>query len=186
MSWTSRFLPAAAALLTLTACAIPVGATTVSEVTKARINATAWADSVCGTIARFRAGALQKPDLDGLDAASPQAAVVGLLAFTNRFAGVIDTAVSELDAARPAPTPEGDVMLTRFVEVLGTMRETVDTTKRNLKKANPNRTGSLEKAIAPLEKLDDVVGPLDHLDAGPEIDAAAAAAPNCRALQAAV
>jgi len=178
MSWTSRLLAAAAALVTLTACATPVGGTAISV---ARTNATVWADSVCGTIARFRAGALQKPDLD---ASSPHAAV-GLLAFTNRFAGVIDTAVSELDAARPAPDPDGEAMITKLTAVLGTMRETVETARRNLKKANPNRASALQKAIAPLETLAEVVGPLDRLDAGPAIDAAAASAPNCRTLQSA-
>jgi hypothetical protein len=181
MSWTSRLLPAAAALVTLTACGTPVGATATVETPVARTNATAWADSVCGTIARFREGALQKPDLD---TSSSTTAVVGLLAFTNRFAGVIDTAVSELEAARPAPAPDGDAMITKLTGVLGTMRATVETTKQNLKKANPAKAGALRKAIAPLEKLDEVVGPLDHLDAGPEIGAAAAAAPNCRKLQA--
>ncbi len=180
MSWTSRLLPAAVALVALTACGTPAGATATGETSVARTNATAWADSVCGTIARFREGALQKPDLD----TSSATAVVGLLAFTNRFAGVIDTAVSELEAARPAPHPDGDAMITKLTAVLGTMRATVETAKQNLKKANPARTGALRKAIAPLERLDEVVSPLDHLDAGPEIGAAAASAPNCRKLQA--
>ena len=125
-----------------------------------------------------------KPQFDEND---PSAAVKALSDFLGKSEASIDQAISGLDAAGPAPVANGDAAVTKIKSALTTIRSSFDQAKVALDKIDPNNVSelvtALPQAVAPLQELSKLQDPTTDLQSSPELEAAAAKAPNCQTLQ---
>jgi len=125
-----------------------------------------------------------KPQFDEND---PAAAVKALSDFLGKSEASIDQAISGLDAAGPSPVASGDPAVAKIKSALTTIRSSFDQAKVALDKIDPNNVSelvtALPQAVAPLQELSKLQDPTTDLQSSPELEAAAAKAPNCQALK---
>lgn len=143
-----------------------------------------WTDKVCGSLLPLQQSLSTKPEFNEND---PAAAVKALSDFLGKSEASIDQALSGLDAAGPAPVPNGDAAVTKIKGALTTIRSSFDQAKVALDKIDPNNVSelvtALPQAVAPLQELSKLQDPTTDLQSSPELEAAAAKAPNCQTLK---
>jgi hypothetical protein len=186
----SRLLPACAlALALLGGCGLPVPGTPASA-PAAPASATAvaktsdavtWADDFCGAVVTFQEASKKQPQIDP---SSPKKALAGLRTYLNDFTAALDKAVADLEAAGPAPTPSGDAAVKALTDYLTSAKEAFAKAQASLDKASTSDPSSIMTAIQPLQSLTTPPDALKNLSSDPELDAAAAQAPNCKTLNA--
>jgi hypothetical protein len=144
----------------------------------------AWTDKVCGSLLPLQDSLSTKPEFNEND---PAAAVKALSDFLGKSEASIDQALSGLDAAGPSPVANGDAAVTKIKSALTTIRTSFDQAKVALDKIDPNNVSelvtALPQAVAPLQELSKLQDPTTDLQSSPELEAAAAKAPNCQALK---
>lgn len=162
----------------------PAGASAGGATAPATTDPVAWTDRVCGSLLPLQKSLSTTPQFDQSD---PAAAVKALSDFLGKGETAIDQAVSGLDAAGPSPVQGGNEVVVRIKSTLTTVRNSFDQAKAALDKINPDDPTALitalPQAVAPLQDLSKLKDPTSDLKASPELDAAAAKAPNCQALQ---
>jgi hypothetical protein len=188
---TSRLLPACAlALALLGGCGLPIPGTPASAPAAAPASATAaakttdavaWADDFCGAVVTFQQASKKQPQIDP---SSPKKALAGLRTYLDEFTVALDKAVADLEAAGPAPTPSGDAAVTALTDYLTSAKKSFVKAQDALDQADTNDPQSILTAMEPLQSLATPPDALRNLSSDPELDAAAAQAPNCKTLNA--
>jgi hypothetical protein len=169
---------------TVTGSPAPTGASTNGGAVAATTDPVQWTDKVCGSLLGLQESLSAKPQFDEND---PSAAVKALSDFLGKSEASIDQAISGLDAAGPAPVANGDAAVTKIKSALTTIRSSFDQAKIALDKIDPNNVSelvtALPQAVAPLQELSKLQDPTTDLQSSPELEAAAAKAPNCQTLK---
>jgi len=169
---------------TVTGSPAPTGAGTDSGGAAPITDPVAWTDKVCCSLLPLQQALSTTPRVDQND---PTATVKALSDFLGKSEGAIDQAVSGLDAAGASPVHGGDDVVTKIKSTLTTVRTSFDQAKTAIDKIDPSNPTSLitalPQAVAPLQDLSKLKDPTTDLQANPELDAAAAKAPNCQALK---
>jgi predicted small secreted protein len=171
---------------TITGSPAPTGASTSSGggAVAPTTDPVAWTDKVCGSLLPLQDSLSAKPQFDEND---PAAAVKALSDFLGKSEASIDQAISGLDAAGPSPVANGDPAVAKIKSALTTIRSSFDQAKVALDKIDPNNVSelvtALPQAVAPLQELSKLQDPTTDLQSSPELEAAAAKAPNCQALK---
>ena len=182
---TSRLLAAAVSVLALAAgCADPAPAAPAgpaAPATASASDAAAWTDKFCGAIVTFQDAAKKQPQIDQ---SSPKKALAGLRTYIDEFTAAIDAAVTDLTAAGPAPVPAGDAAVSALTQYLDSARGKFVKAKAALDAAKPSDPSSILAVSDPLSGLQDPPDTLTNLSEDPQLDVAAAQAPNCKRLNA--
>jgi uncharacterized protein YceK len=169
---------------TVTGSPAPTGASTNGGAVAATTDPVAWTDKVCGSLLPLQESLSTKPQFNEND---PAAAVKALSDFLGKSEASVDQALSGLDAAGPSPVANGDAAVTKIKSALTTVRTSFDQAKVALDKIDPNNVSelvtALPQAVAPLQELSKLQDPTTNLESSPELEAAAAKAPNCQALK---
>ncbi|HKQ42007.1 MAG TPA: hypothetical protein VJT79_05955 [Pseudonocardia sp.] len=169
---------------TVTGSPAPTGASTDGSAVAPTTDPVQWTDKVCGSLLGLQESLSTKPQFDEND---PSAAVKALSDFLGKSEASIDQAISGLDAAGPAPVANGDAAVTKIKSALTTIRSSFDQAKIALDKIDPNNVSelvtALPQAVAPLQELSKLQDPTTDLQSSPELEAAAAKAPNCQTLK---
>jgi hypothetical protein len=169
---------------TVTGSPAPTGASTNGGSVAATTDPVAWTDKVCGSLLPLQESLSTKPQFNEND---PAAAVKALSDFLGKSEASVDQALSGLDAAGPSPVANGDAAVTKIKSALTTVRTSFDQAKVALDKIDPNNVSelvtALPQAVAPLQELSKLQDPTTNLESSPELEAAAAKAPNCQALK---
>jgi len=171
---------------TVTGSPAPTGASTNSggDAVAPTSDPVAWTDKVCGSLLPLQESLSAKPQFDEND---PAAAVKALSDFLGKSEASIDQAISGLDAAGPSPVASGDPAVAKIKSALTTIRSSFDQAKVALDKIDPNNVSelvtALPQAVAPLQELSKLQDPTTDLQSSPELEAAAAKAPNCQTLK---
>lgn len=185
---TSRLLPACAlACAVLVGCGAPVAgnasASSAADTTTAatKTDAVTWADDFCGAVLTFQQASTKQPQIDP---SSPKKALAGLRTYIDDFTAALDKAVADLKAAGPSPTPSGDAAVTALTEYLTSAKASFVKARSTLDQADTSDPSSILAAMEPLQSLAAPPDALKNLTSDPELDAAAAQAPNCKKLNA--
>jgi len=187
---TSRLVPACAlALALLGGCGLPVPGTAssapaapASATTAAKTtDAVTWANDFCGAVVTFQEASKKQPQIDP---SSPKKALAGLRTYLDDFTAALDKAIADLKAAGPAPTPSGDAAVTALTDYLTSAKTSFAKAQSALDQASTSDPSSITSAIEPLQSLTTPPDALKNLSSDPELDAAAAQAPNCKTLNA--
>lgn len=143
----------------------------------------AWVDDVCGALLPFTEAASSQPNIDTTD---PAAAIQGLSNYLGRAVAGLDSAISGMAAAGPSPVEGGDEVVNRLTTSLTTFRTSFQDAKTRIDAVDASNLQevitALPAAVEPLEKLQSAPDPTADLKSNPELDRAAARAPNCKAL----
>ena len=141
----------------------------------------AWTDQVCGSLLPFVEASTTEPQFDQ---SNPGAAVKALSDYLGKAVSTIDQALTGLDAAGPAPVADGDAIVAKLKATLTTVRGSFEKSKTAIDKVDPNNitelATALPEALAPLQDLSQLQDPTTDLKTNPELEAAAAKAPNCQ------
>jgi hypothetical protein len=141
----------------------------------------AWTDKVCGSLLPFVKAASTEPQFNQSD---PGDAVKALSTYLGGAVSSIDQALTGLDAAGPAPVADGDAIVSKLKQTLTTVRTSFNQAKTAIDKVDPNNVAeiatALPEALAPLQSLSSLQDPTTDLKSNPELEAAAAKAPNCQ------
>ncbi len=197
---TSRLLPACALALALlggcglpvpgTAASAPAASATAAPASAAPASDTAvaktadavtWADDFCGAVVTFQQASKKQPQIDP---SSPKKALASLRTYLGDFTAALDKAIADLQAAGPAPTPSGDAAVKALTGYLTSAKAAFAKAQSSLDKASTSDPQSIMSAIQPLQSLTTPPDALKNLASDPELDAAAAQAPNCKTLNA--
>ena len=169
---------------TITGSPAPTGASANGGAVAPTTDPVEWTDKVCGSLLPLQESLSAKPEFNEND---PNAALKALSDFLGKSEASIDQAVSGLDAAGPSPVPNGDAAVSKIKSALTTIRSSFDQAKAALDKIDPNNVSelvtALPQAVAPLQELSKLQDPTTDLQSSPELEAAAAKAPNCQTLK---
>jgi hypothetical protein len=123
-----------------------------------------------------------------LDAANPRDSITALSAYLGEAGPVIDGTLNGMSAAGPSPIAGGDEAVTALRTTLTAYRDAAREAKTTLDGIDTtNRTtltAQFPQAVAQLAALSKVPNPAADLGSNPELDAAAAKAPQCQAASA--
>lgn len=157
--------------------------TTPAQLNGPRAETVAWVDDVCGSLLPLAEAAAVQPPIDPTDT---DAAVRGLSDYLGTLTDTTDTSLSQLEDAGPSPVDGGDEVVERLSGALTIFRDKFATAKADVDAVDTSNQAevleALPAAIAPLEELATFPNPTEGLQSSPELDAAAAEAPNCRSL----
>jgi hypothetical protein len=164
------------------AVAASSSSTGAPSATGASSNAEAWMDQLCGSFLPLSALDQNLPNVQPDDLAGAKAA---LSAFLTKAQNAFQAAVDGVGKLPSAPTPDAEQgradLLAGLTPALQVMKDA------NAKVASGDPQALLD-AVQAVEGLGTtmakVSGPLDKLNASPELEAAYRAAPNCRKLPA--
>lgn len=188
---TTFFVASLIALLLGTACTSTVpgaaapaaGTTAAAPTTTAAADPVEWMDDVCGALVPFLEAATDQPQLDTSD---PVGTVEGISTYLGKVAASLDKALAQLKAAGPSPVVGGDKLVSRVAGALTTFKTTVTDAKTKIDAidaSDPQQLANdLPEAVAGLQELANFPDPTADLKANPELDRAAAKAPNCKKL----
>lgn len=189
------FVAVAAALLLAAGCTTTVtgtpaptggssssggGSSAAPPTTTRTADAVGWVDDVCGALLDFTTAATVQPNIDTAD---PASALQGLSDYLGNAIAAVDKALTGLDAVGPSPVAGGDEVVRRLTSTLSTFKTSFENAKTEVDNADPNDPASLvalPDALAPLEQLANLPNPLADVQSSPELDRAAAQAPNCQ------
>jgi hypothetical protein len=179
----------AAATVALTGCSATItgapaptgGSSALAPNAPMTTDPVAWTDQVCGSLLPFVEASTTEPQFDQ---SNPSAAVKALSDYLGKAVSTIDQALTGLDAAGPAPVADGDAIVAKLKTTLTTVRGSFDKAKTAIDKVDPNNitelATALPEALAPLQDLSQLQDPTTDLKTNPELEAAAAKAPNCQ------
>jgi hypothetical protein len=140
-----------------------------------------WIDDVCGSLLPLGPAMQAAPRVDRTNAA---ATLQGLSGFFSMLVDAFDLAATRLTAAGPSPVAGGDEIVTRLSAALTASRTTLAGARTAIDRVDVNDPAALAAelpaALAPLQQLSTLPNPTAGLQASPELDSAAAQAPNCR------
>ena len=147
-------------------------------------DAVQWADQFCGAMQSFVDVAKQPPKFD---TSNPAAAKSGLSTYFGQLSDGFGKAGDQLKALPKAPTPSGDQVVSKMVDLFGQMKTAFADSKSKIDNADPNDpTAGMTAATESLSKLSDLTDPLKDVKADPELEKAASQAPKCQAMGASV
>lgn len=172
-------------VLLATSCATTVtGIASSSSATPRSADPVAWVNKVCGSLLPFVEASSTRPTVDRSD---PQAALKGASTFLGGVETSLDTALTRLKDAGPAPVDGGDEVVTALTDALTPIRTSVHNAKTTVDAADPAdpvaAAAALPAAYGSLQGLTDLnTGPSADLQDQPALRQAARQAPNCRIL----
>jgi hypothetical protein len=141
-----------------------------------------WIDAVCGSLLPLGPAMQAVPRVDRANAA---ATLQGLSGFFSVLVDAFDQATGKLKAVGPSPIRGGDEIVTRLSDALTSSRATVADARTAIDKVDVRDPAALAAelpaALAPLQQLSTLPDPTAGLRSNPELDSAAAQAPNCKA-----
>lgn len=163
---------------TSSAPAIPAAATESAPV--------AWIDAVCGALLPLGPAMQAVPKFDRNDA---RATVQALSGYLGNVIGAFDQATGGLKAAGPSPVQGGDAAVSALTTSLAGSEAAVRRSKEALDKVNVDDPAALAAglptALDSLKELNTIPNPTAGLGSNPELNSAAAQAPNCRTFRSA-
>lgn len=191
-------LPAALAALLLAGCTATVagtpaptggtpnaGAASSAPARPSGGDAVSWVDDVCGSLLPLVEATSTEPPID--PSADPETLVAGISDYLGQAGAAADTALEGLAAVGPSPVEGGDEVVAGLTSTLTAFRSNfLDAQSRidAIDASDPSALiTELPAAIAPLEQLADLSGPTAELESTPELQAAAAQAPNCKKVE---
>ncbi len=172
---------------TVTGTAEPVGAaaplSAAAPPPATQTDAVAWVDGVCGSLLPFVKAASTEPAIDPSD---PKAAIKGLSTYLGKAVSTLDTALTGLKKAGPAPVDGGDQVVATLTGALTKFRTSFQDAKTKIDAVDPTDlaqvASALPAAVQPLQELSNLPDPTADLKSTPELDRAAQKAPNCKSL----
>lgn len=140
-----------------------------------------WMNDVCGSLLPLGPATQAVPQIDRTNTA---ATLQGLSGFFSTLVDALDQSTRRLSAVGPSPVQGGDAIVTRLSTALDASRTAVRNAKAAIEKVDVNDPAALSAqlpaALTPLQQLATLPNPTANLAATPELDSAAAQAPNCR------
>jgi hypothetical protein len=141
----------------------------------------AWVDQVCGVFLDANRTLQDQPTPDMANAAGT---LDGYKQYFARSVPALDTAVTQFAAIGPGPLEGGDQLIGSMVGLATVLRDAYSNAQASVNAIDPASptvlTQDLPAAIA-MTNVRDVAPEID-IAATPELNAAAAAAPNCQAI----
>jgi hypothetical protein len=186
---TALVVAAIAAVLLGGGCTVPVpglpapsgAAPAAGTAVPIETDPVAWMDKICTALLPTLKTRATQPKLD---AANPRDSITALSAYLGEAGPVIDGTLNGMSAAGPSPIAGGDDAVAALRTTLSAYRDAareakttldgIDTTNRS------TLTAQFPQAVAQLTALSNVPNPAADLGNNPELDAAAAKAPQCR------
>jgi hypothetical protein len=182
---TATAMLAAGCSSTVTGTPAPAGATSAaSSGAQATSDPVAWVNGVCGSLLGFTRVVSTPPVTT--NSASPEKAVSGLSAYLGNAVSAIDKVTTDLKDVGPSPVAGGDAAITTINDAFGQMRASFQAAKSTIDAVNPSDLSQVATALpAAMAKLEDLsnLRLASDLQDNPELDRAAAQAPNCQALR---
>lgn len=167
----------------LAALTVALGLTTITACGGGSGDPVAWTDSVCGALLKFGEAAKKQPTFDSSD---PASAVNALDGYLGNLVTAANSSIDSIKAAGPSPVKGGDEFATGLTRSLTDVKTSFQAARDQIAEidtADPASIATaLPAAIEPLNKIDQLPDPLDSVQGNAELDAAAAKAPNCKAL----
>lgn len=184
----SVLLPAAAlaGLLALAGCSGATSGSTASSTSAAPTSASPapdaavrWTNSVCGALMPLVSAVSTPPQPNPADPAATKQA------YSSYLGSVVtgtDRSLAGVNAAGPAPVPNGAMITDQLRSALTSLRSTFAQAQSQLETADPNNPASFAQAFGALAALPQAAAPLNQLRTNPQLQQAAQRAPNCQAL----
>ncbi|GAA3005973.1 hypothetical protein [Actinokineospora diospyrosa] len=172
-------------LIALSSCAVPVVGAPVAvdtPVVAADSPEARWVNRFCGMgkLLVTAGETAQEP----ITAADPAVLKRQFLDVTGRLVGVLDAALADLRALRPAPAPEVDPLIRDLIESFTEARGAIATARDEVRAATPLTTEVLTSAVqrfgGAVSALDRAARLIKAADLPPSLANATDAAPNCR------
>jgi hypothetical protein len=172
---------------TVTGSAAPTGGAPVAATDAAAAGGAAtsdpvaWTDKLCGSLLPSVKALSTSPQVDQND---PGATVKALSGYFGTAVSSLDQTLKGLDAAGPSPIANGDAVVVKLKQTLGSVRTSFNNAKAAIDKVDPNNISdiatALPEALAPLQNLQSLDDPSTDIQSNPALEAAAAKAPNCQ------
>ncbi len=163
--------------------AAPAAGTAVPTVT----DPVAWMDKICTAMLPALKTRAAQPKLD---TANPRDSIAALSTYLGEAGTAVDGAINGMAAAGPSPIEGGDQAVTALTTTLTSFRDSAREAKTKLDAidtSNPRTLATeLPQAIEPLTALSNAPNPAAELGNNPELNQAAAQAPQCQQVQAQV
>ncbi|OLT09787.1 hypothetical protein BJF78_06165 [Pseudonocardia sp. CNS-139] len=140
----------------------------------------AWADQVCGA---FLDANVTLTDQPLPDAANPAGTVAGYSQYFDRTVPALDAALGRLQGVGPGPLDGGGTMIANMTTLITLMRDGHVAAKAAVDAIDPASPTALTQELPAALALTDVQDQAPPIDVGAtaELNAAAEAAPMCRA-----
>jgi hypothetical protein len=147
----------------------------------ATTDSVAWTDKLCGSLLPSVKALSTSPQVDQND---PGATVKALSTYFGTAVSSLDQTLKGLDDAGPSPIADGDAVVVKLKQTLGSVRTSFNNAKGAIDKVDPNNISdiatALPEALAPLQSLQSLDDPSTDIKSNPALEAAAAKAPNCQ------
>ena len=147
----------------------------------ATTDSVAWTDKLCGSLLPSVKALSTSPQVDQND---PGATVKALSTYFGSAVSSLDQTLKGLDDAGPSPIANGDAVVVKLKQTLGSVRTSFNNAKGAIDKVDPNNISdiatALPEALAPLQNLQSLDDPSTDIQSNPALEAAAAKAPNCQ------
>jgi hypothetical protein len=141
----------------------------------------AWMGKICTAMLPALKTRSTQPKLD---TANPRDTIAALSTYLGETGTAVDGAINGMSAAGPSPIEGGDEAVRALTTTLTAFRDSVREAKTRIDAIDTSNTRALAtelpKAIEPLTALSTLPDPAAELDGNPELDRAAAQAPECR------
>ncbi len=145
----------------------------------------AWMDQICRALQPVIT--LQE-DQPRLDPANPRDSVAALSSYLGDAGTATDGAITGMAAAGPSPIEGGDQAVSALTGTLTTFRDSTREAKTKIDAIDTSDRRALATelpaAVQPLTALANLPNPAAGLGSNPELDRAAAQAPQCRQIEA--
>jgi hypothetical protein len=147
----------------------------------------AWMDKICGAMLPVLDLKTNQPSLT---AGNPATAVTALGNYLDTMGTSVDGSIKAVAAAGPSPIEGGDKAAAAMTKTLTAVRDSARAAKTKIDAidtSDPKALATqLPAAIEPLTSLSNLPNPAAELETNPELEKAAAQAPNCQKVQATV
>lgn len=164
----------------------PSGATPAAgQAGPAETDPVAWMDKICTALQPAIKLQETQPELD---TANPRDSVAALSAYLGNASTTVDGAINGMAAAGPSPVEGGDQAVSALTKTLGAFRDAAREAKTKMDAIDTSNARELATelpaAVEPLTKVANLPNPAAELGSNPELDQAAAQAPQCRQIDA--
>jgi hypothetical protein len=141
----------------------------------------AWMDTICTALLPALKTRATQPELDP---ANPRDSIAALSTYLGEAGPVIDGAINGMGAAGPSPIAGGDEAVAALRTTLTAYRDAARDAKTKIDAIDTSSratlTAQFPEAQTQLATLSNVPNPAADLGSNPELDRAAAQAPQCR------
>jgi hypothetical protein len=141
----------------------------------------AWMDRICTAMLPALETRSAQPQLDP---ANPRDSVAALSSYLGDASTAVDGAITGMAAAGPSPIEGGDEAVAALTTTLTAFRDSTREAKTRIDAidtSNPRSLATeLPQAVEPLTALSNLPNPASELGRNPELDQAAAQAPQCQ------